>query len=75
MIKSKKLSKQIMKIVKLQLKQIKSYNMKLKKLLWLKGGTYFESKDIKNLSFDIRIDNSLKKKQLFEFEHNTSFIK
>ncbi len=25
-----------MKIVKLQLKQIKSYNMKLKKLLWLK---------------------------------------
>ncbi len=24
-------------------------------------GTYFESKDIKNLSFDIRIDNSLKR--------------
>ncbi len=38
-------------------------------------GTYFESKDIKNLSFDIRIDNSLKKKQLFEFEHNNIIYK
>ncbi len=47
MIKSKKLSKQIMKIVKLQLKQIKSYNMKLKKLLWLKEVLYFESKILK----------------------------
>ncbi len=49
--------------------------MKLKKLLWLNEVLYFESKDIKNLSFDIRIDNSLKKKQLFEFEHNNIIYK
>ncbi len=50
--------------------------MKLKNIYYgLKEVLYFESKDIKNLSFDIRIDNSLKKKQLFEFEHNNIIYK
>ncbi len=38
-------------------------------------GTYFESKDIKNLSFDIRIDNSLKRNNCLNLSTITSFIK
>ncbi len=60
---------------KITIKTNKKLQHEIEKIIMVERGTYFESKDIKNLSFDIRIDNSLKKKQLFEFEHNNIIYK
>lgn len=60
---------------KITIKTNEKLEHEIEKIIMVERGTYFESKDIKNLNFDIKIDRSLKKKQLFEFEHNNIIYK